>query len=109
MIMANNESSGGRGCLFVIAAALGGWAGTVVTHTHGLGEAAIAFFAVGIGYSFLAALAVWICKGLRYLAFPGTSAWDGDTAAWWGAFWPLSLLFWLLITPFFALINRLFK
>jgi len=107
--MAINEASGGRGCLFVIAAGHGCWAAALVAQAHGLGEAAIAFFAVGLGYSLLAAVAVEVCKGLRYLAFPGASAWDGDTAAMWGAFWPLSLVFWLLITPFFALINRLFK
>ena len=99
----------GRGCLFVVAAGLGVWAAVIAFNEKGSPAAAVAFFVVGLGYTFLSALAVQICKGLRWLAFPGSDGWDSNTAVLWGAVWPLSLVFWLIITPFFALINRLFK
>lgn len=106
--MTNTESSGGRVCLFIFGAVLGFSGAASVIEKGGFGIAAIAFFGVGLGYSFLAALAVEICKILRSIAFPGSSEWDCNTAVWLGAFWPLSLSFWLIIAPFFAIINRLF-
>lgn len=107
--MAENEIGGGRGCLFVVAAGLGVFAAYAFAVRDMWGVGVLVFFGVGLGYTLLAALAVQFCQGLRSLAFPSATAWDGDTAAGWAVLWPLSLVFWLIITPFFAMINRLFK
>lgn len=109
MASLEDEVGGARGCLFVVAAALGIWGGVIASYHAGFLASVAAFFIVGLGYTLLSALAVQVCKGLRWLAFPGASPWDGRTAVMWGSVWPLSLVFWLIVTPFFALINRLFR
>lgn len=64
-------------------------------------------FVIGLLYPVTAAIAVGVCE---LIAFPDTKTkWDADKRAAQGAIWPLSLLFWILITPFFAIINRLFR
>lgn len=112
------QDLGGRGCLFSVAfivAAIAAYIAAlpVVNNLGAVAAIVIAlgvFFLVGILYSVFAAGAVSFCKGLRALSFPDeTSTWDHDTAARWGAVWPLSLAFWLFIFPFFFVINRLFR
>jgi hypothetical protein len=104
-------AQGGRGCLFAVAFVLSVLAAIGVFNTGGnIIGTVIAFFLVGIVYSVLAAGVVGICHSLRALAFPDSkSTWDHETAAMWGAVWPLSLCFWIMITPFFFCINRLFR
>lgn len=126
-----SEVTFGKGCLFAasVSAALVTGVGTLLY--LGLTPSAkspdgyvfewekLAFLAVpsfivgavvGLVYPISASLAVMACKQLRKIAFPYTKTqWSDDTIAMLGAIWPLSLAFWLIITPFFAIINRLFK
>lgn len=104
-----DESSEGKAWLFFVTINVGFWTAAVVYHKIGFWGATLTFFVMGLGYSFLGALAVMVCKWLYSIAFPNGNEWDGNTAAFLGSLWPLSILFWLIITPFFALINRLFK
>lgn len=105
------EFTGGKGCLFVAAVAVGTSAAVVI---YGASRRAIAAALIGFGlallYTVLAAWAVGVCEALRTLAFPGnTGAWSIEVRTYLGACWPLSILFWIVITPFFAIINRLFR
>jgi hypothetical protein len=106
---------GGRACLFFVAFAAGIWLSHLL---YGYGFSL--FIAIGIGfiiallYPVVAAIAVGVCVGLRKWAFPeGTEPevkpWDRETKAYMGAFWPLSLSFWIMIFPFFWIFNRLFR
>jgi hypothetical protein len=107
--MATEDVSAPRLLMFMVAAGFGISAAVLVGKRFGYWQAVLAFFAVGLLYPILGALIVDVCKELRRWAFPGITAWDSDTTAGWGAFWPLSIVFWLTIAPFFAIINRLFK
>ena len=70
----------------------------------------VCFLAAGVAYPFVAALAITICRVLQVLAIPGSDPnWSCDVRAGLGAIWPLPLAFWIISTPFLAVINRLFR
>lgn len=109
--MERDQIPGGHVALFLAASMFGLIAAVVL---YGLGDAGlvravIAFFLAGIGYTLAAAVAVMICKMLRRLSFPTLEDWDVESAVAWGVFWPGSLFFWLIVTPFFIVISRIFK
>ncbi len=65
---------------------------------------------VGLLYPVCAAVSVNICESLRNIAFPyDQTPWEDEVKPLMGSIWPLSLAYWLVITPFYAIINRLFK
>ena len=68
----------------------------------------------GLGYLFLhARLGSWAiswCEDLRRWAYPDDhKPWSVDERMQQAAFWPFVLLFWLVIAPAWAEMNRLFK
>jgi hypothetical protein len=106
-----NSVTGGKGCLFVVAIGAGVGAGVGV---YALNDQMAPSIFLGLGlallYTVIAAGIVHFCETLEKFAFPDDrNPWDAETRAYLGAFWPLSLLFWMVITPFFAIINRLFR
>ncbi|MDX6610934.1 MAG: hypothetical protein QOD75_120 [Blastocatellia bacterium] len=123
-----SDGTFGRGCLFAasVSAAIVAGVGTLLyfgltptSDGYGFAWENLAFLAipsivvgavVGLLYPVVAAFAVSACELLRKIAFPHISTqWDSDSRAILGAIWPLSLAFWLMIAPFYAIINRLFK
>jgi hypothetical protein len=108
------EVGGGRGCLFVVAVAVGSWLAAALAMA---GVTMPMYVVAGLGlallYPFVAAWVVGICEDLERWSFPKRTPerkrWDVETRAYAGAFWPVSLLFWLVISPFFAIINRVFR
>jgi hypothetical protein len=106
-----DEMTSGKGVLFVVAVATGvasGWAIFLASLQPIL--AAVIGFILALLYTVAAAWAVGACAVLRRFSFPASEdTWSSDTKAYMGAFWPVSLLFWVVISPFFAIINRLFR
>lgn len=101
---------GGRGCLFVVAVAVGSTYAVFIYGRYVRGAPAVL---IGLGlallYTVAAAWVVRICEVLRAVAFPeDREEWDGEIRAFLGAFWPLSLSFWIIMAIFFGIINRLF-
>jgi hypothetical protein len=120
--MSDDEKTrkGGREWLFLMAAFFALLAAGAVFRTLAaravvgtLGSVAVALvigLVTGILYVLVAAFAIGICQVLRKWAYPNEAhPWTADTKAMLGAFWPVSLLFWSLICPFFCVINRLFR
>lgn len=99
----------GKGCLFVVALGLAVLIGyAVLDRSNSWGRALLYGVGAGLFYPLIGAAAVGLCGVLRKGAFPNVSEWEGETKAWLGAFWPISIVFWILIFPFFFIINRIF-
>lgn len=65
---------------------------------------------VGLANPFVAAAAVKVCEALHHWAFPDThEKWSVEKQVGHGAAWPLTLLFWVVVSVFYAAINRLFS
>ena len=105
------EMTGGKFWLFIIAVASGMAVSSVIyTRSLQLFPAALLGIGVALLYPLIAAGAVGVCSTLRRFSFPDSKEdWSSDEKAYLGAFWPVSLLFWLIISPFFAIINRVFR
>ena len=75
-----------------------------VSPTYSVVLGVIAVFA----YPVLGALVVAVCGKLRAWAFPGSppAAWTGEGKALLGAVWPICLVFWFVVAPFYAILNR---
>ncbi len=59
-------------------------------------------------YPLLGFGATLVCQGLRFAAFPRARPWKRDDRMIHAAVWPISLLFWLVVGPFYVLLNVLF-
>ena len=59
---------------------------------------------------FAARLSVWLSQRLHCLAFPDTyEDWSIEKRVWMGAFWPITLPFWIVVFIFFVSINHIFR
>lgn len=99
----------GKGCLFVIALGLAVLIGAaVLDSSNSWGRALLYGGGAGLLYPLIGAAAVGLCGVLRRGAFPNVSERESETKAWIGALWTISIVFWILIFPFFSIINRVF-
>lgn len=101
----HSEDYQGAGCLVVMATLAGALAGTqlVAAHPIGLG------IAIGVAYIIAAGMSVTVSQAL-WLWSRGpdkTHHWTLDEKAWIGAFWPVTLPFYLLASLFFAIVSRI--
>lgn len=99
-----------RFCLFLMAVIFGLVAASKAgARLSGL-VAIVVFFVVGSLYSFFAAFAIRLCRWLQVVAFPDEKMkWEPKVEIWLAAIWPLALCFWIVITPFYAIINRMYR
>lgn len=59
---------------------------------------------------FAARLSVWLSQRLHRLAFQDTyESWSIERKVWVGAFWPITLPFWVVMFIFFVSINHIFR
>jgi hypothetical protein len=106
-----SDAADGKGCLFAASLVAGFGIGVVLHNNDYSFPLSIGFGLLGaLLYPVVGAVAVSFCGALRSIAFPDSKEkWSGDTKAYIGAYWPLSILYWLAITPFFAVISRVFR
>ncbi len=112
------ESNAGKVFLFFVSLGLGAFfAWLAYSPTGGFTPL---LFATGCGsltsvlYILIGAFAVRACEALKGWAFPADpgekiTPWTANIRASITAIWPLSLPFWILLSVFFAVINRLFR
>lgn len=97
-----------RTILFVVSA-FGGIIYLVGLGRIGVIEVLIAF-AIMLLYPLVGASVVGICELIRDFAFPkATEGWSREEHLVIAAIWPISLLYWLVVGPAFAIINRVFR
>ena len=59
---------------------------------------------------FAARLSVWLSQRLHCLAFQDTyESWSIERKVWMGAFWAITLPFWVVVFIFFVSINHIFR
>jgi hypothetical protein len=107
-----NEGLGGKVALFIASGVIGLFFGEVAYHAAQISllESCLAGLLAAIVNPFLARVSVAISQALYHAAFPDTySPWTTRGKAWVGAFWPITLPFWIVIFVFFVSINRLFR
>lgn len=106
------DNARGHGCLFFASL------GTGVFLSYRLAKAGttapiyvFAGLAAGLLYPVFGAGAVWICQNLWRWAFPDERDMELDleSRTFVGAVWPIALLVSLVVSPFFAIINRLYR
>ena len=112
--MAETDLDLAQGCLFLAAIGVGfGLACSLVVDAAPILPSIGAGLIAAILYTILAAAIVGVCEKLAKWGFPERAAsgqsWNRETKAFVGSIWPLSLLFWLVVSPFFVIINRAFR
>ena len=101
-----------RMALFLASTIAGVSAGAVLRVGTGLSWATIVLlgFITALLHPLVGILVVGICEDLRNWSFPQEQKrWDRSSRVGLVALWPPVLLSWLLISPSFAIINRLFR
>jgi hypothetical protein len=108
----SEEEQIGKLFLFLGSLALGIGAGVATYRLTALGPFATAVVGplVAISHPFVAAVAVQVCEDLHKWAFPDTyEPWSVEKRVAHGAAWPVTLCFWVVVSVFYAAINRLFS
>jgi hypothetical protein len=108
----SDEETGGKIALFISSIVIGAICSSVL-HLH-FRFPLTSSIPWGILTAILnpaaARLAVCLSQKLHHLAFPDTyEMWSVERKVWMGAFWPITLLFWIVVFIFFISINRIFR
>ena len=107
----DDEAFGGEVALFVSSGLICLFAaGIAYKMSRSLILSAATVLVVAILNPVIARVSVAAAEFFHRAAFPDTySPWNRGVKAWGGAFWPVILLFWIVIFIFFVSINRLFR
>jgi hypothetical protein len=108
----NEPVEGGKIVLFIASIITGGICGCLINRY--LGESIPCAIVYGFFFALInpivARISVWFSQLLHSVAFPDThKSWSVAGKVWTGAFWPITLPFWIVVFLFFISINHLFR
>ena len=101
----------GKGVIFVASLAIAVISFPILKG-FGLGTGLSIFTAIVLALinPVLAGVMAKLCEMFNQLGFPATyQPWSGVKKIWMGAFWPLTVVYWVVVGIVFAIIHQAFK